>query len=188
MGLGGTDRRRVTEPPARVDPEIAAVTFAAHLDDFFANGRGRREGWERILVDELHAVIRIPAVRADGSVDHYFVMLGAEYYPVWPPIVRFVRRTEEGSWVDATEGTTWWPRQQNQPGFSFGLHATYPFPEGPRQLVCFSQSFEYYITGHTPQGDEGWDPARHTLTATLSRMADVLRAPNYQEPSGDRDS
>lgn len=184
----GTDRGRVTEPPATVDPEIAAVTFEAHLDDFFTNGRGRGDGWKRIVVDALHAVIRIPAIRTDGTVDPYFLMLGAEYYPVWPPVVRFVRRTEEGSWVDATEGTRWWPRLQNQPGFPFGLHATYPFPEGPRQLVCFSHSFEYYITGHTPQGDEGWDQSRHTLTATLSRMADVLRAPNYQEPSGDRDS
>lgn len=188
MGLVGTDRGRVTEPPGKVDPEIAAVTFAAHLDDFFVNGRGGREGWERILVDELHAVTRIPATRADGTLDPYFVMLGAEYYPVWPPIVRFVRRTDDGDWVDATEGTRWWPKQQNQPGFSFGLHATYPFPEGPRQLVCFSHSFEYYITGHTPAEGEEWVQGRHTLTATLSRMGDVLRAPNYQEPSGDRDS
>lgn len=174
--------------PAKVDPEIAAVTFEAHLDDFFVNGRGRRAGWARFLVDPLHTVIQIPAVRSDGTVDPYFLMLGAEYYPVWPPIVRFVRRTADGSWIDATEGTRWWPKQQNQPGFSFGLHATYPFPEAPRQLVCFSHSFEYYISNHTPQGAEGWDQSRHTLTATLTRMADVLRAPNYQEPSGDSDS
>lgn len=187
MGLVGTDRGRMTAPE-KVDPEIAAATFAAHLDDFFANGRGRREGWERIPVDALHAVIRVPGVRADGTVDPYFLLLGAEYYPVWPPIVRFVRRAGNDGWVEAVDGTKWWPRQQNQPGFPFGLHATYPFPEDQRQLVCFSHSFEYYITGHTPTEGERWDPSRHTLTATLTRMADVLRAPNYQEPSGDRDS
>lgn len=174
--------------PARVDPEIAAATFDEHLGRFFTQGRGRQPGWERIGVDALHAVIRIPAVRADRTVDPYYVMLGAEYYPVWPPIVRFVRRTDDGAWVEAVDGTRWWPRQQNQPGFPFGLHATYAFPDGPRQLVCFSHSFEYYITGHTPTDGERWDPARHTLTATLTRMADVLRTPNYLEPTSGRDS
>jgi hypothetical protein len=174
---------------AKVDPEVAAGTFEAHLDDFFANGRGRGEAWERLPVDALHAVIRLPAVRADGSVDPYFLLLGAEYYPVWPASVAFVRRTADGSWVEAADGTRWWPRQQNQPGFSFGLHPTYQYPDGTvRQLVCFSHSLDYYVSNHNPTDDERWDQRRHTLTATLSRMADVLRAPNYQEPSGDRDS
>jgi hypothetical protein len=174
---------------AAVDPEIAAVTFEAHLDDFFANGRGHGEGWERTPVDALRAVIRIPGVRADGTVDPYFLLLGAEYYPVWPTSVAFVRRTDEGGWVDAIEGTRWWPRQRNQPGFPFGLHPNYQFQDGTiRQLVCFSHSLDYYVSSHNPTDDERWDQGRHTLTATLSRMADVLRAPNYEEPSGDRDS
>lgn len=190
MGLVRQDRRRVTEP-AKVDPEVAAATFAAHLDDFFANGRGRGDGWQRIPIDALHAVIRMPAVRPDGTNDHYFVMLGAEYYPVWPTTVAFVRPSDNGAWADATDGTRWWPRQNNAPapGLSFGLHPTYQYPDGTtRQLICFSHTFEYYVSNHGPTDEERWDQRRHTLTATLSRLADILRAPNYQEPSGDSGS
>ncbi|HEY1334656.1 MAG TPA: hypothetical protein VGF31_10405 [Myxococcaceae bacterium] len=174
--------------PAKVDPEVAAVTFAAHLDEFFAHGRGRLPGWDRITVDELHTVIRIPATRPDGTADHYFVRLGADYYPVWPPIVTFVRPDGDG-WAEAAPGSRLWPEQSNQPGFNFGLHATYQYPDGTtRQLVCFSHSFDYYISNHVLDEDERWCYGMHTLTATLSRLAEVLRAPNYQGPSGAGDS
>ena len=174
--------------PSKVDREVAAETFADDLADFFTNGRGSQAGWERFDIDELHAVVRTPAIRADGTVDHYLVLLGAEYYPVWPVSVTFVRPDGDG-WAEAADGTRWWPRQQNSPGFQFGLHPTYQYPDGTaRQLVCFSHSFDYYISNHTPADGEAWDQRRHTLTATLTRLAAVLRAPNYQEPSGDSDS
>ena len=67
--------------------------------------------------------------------------------------------------------------------------AVFQYADGTtRQLVCFSHSFDYYISNHTPADGEGWDQRRHTLTATLTRLAAALRAPNYQEPSGDSDS
>jgi hypothetical protein len=175
--------------PSPTDPEIAAATFATHLDDFFVHGRGRSAGWDRIRVDDLHVVVQIPGMRADGTVDPYFVMLGAEYYPVWPVSAAFVRRLDDGAWEKVTEGSGWWPRQQNQPGFSFGLHAAYTYRDGAiGPLICFSFTLEYYLTDHSPTEDERWDQRRHTVTATLSRLGDILRAPNYQEPSGDRNS
>jgi hypothetical protein len=173
--------------PAKVDAEIAASTFAAHLDDFFAHGRGRRPGWQRIDLDRLRCVVRVPATRPEGTVDHYFVMLGAAYYPVWPPTVAFVCRDGE-AWIEATPGSRFWPQQDNSPGFSFHLHEAYQYGDGTtRQLVCFSHSFDYYISGHGPTEEERWRNGLHTLTATLSRLAEVLRAPNYKGPSGDRD-
>lgn len=170
--------------PAKVDPEVAAATSAAHLDEFFTHSRGRKPGWERKPVDELRTVIRIPATRPDETHDHYFVMLGADYYPVWPPVVTFVRHDGNG-WVEAAPSSRFWPEQANQPGFNFGLHASYRYPDGTtRQLVCFSHSFDYYISGHAPDVDEVWRHGVHTVTATLCRLAEVLRAPNYQRPSG----
>lgn len=174
--------------PAKVDPEVAAATFAAHLDEFFARGRGRMPGWDRIAVDDLHEVIRIPATRADGTGDQYFVLLGAAYYPVWPPLVTFVRPAGEG-WAEAAPGSRFWPNQNNSPGFSFGLHAAYQYPDGTtRPLLCFSHSFDYYVSSHTPDEEERWRNGVHTLTATLTRLAEVLRTPNYQGPSGAGDS
>ena len=129
-------------------------------------------------------MVRVPARRADGTEDFYFVELGAAYYPTWPTTVAFVAPTEEG-WETARDGTRWWPSQKNQPGFPFGLHAVYTYPDQRvAPLVCFSHTFEYYISGHNPTPSERWDPKSHTLSATLTRIATVLQAPNYEGPSG----
>ena len=175
--------------PTKVDIEVATASFRVDLAHFFQRGRGRLPGWERIDLGPICAVVRIPAQRADGSVDDYFVRLLAECYPMWPPIVTFVRPDDRDGWVEARDGSRWWPRQQNSPGFPFGLHAAYTYPDGTtRQLVCFSHSLDYYLSNHTPSVRERWQQGRHTVTATLTRLADALRAPNYQGPSGDLDS
>ncbi len=175
--------------PELIDPEVAAATFDTHLRDFFTSGRGRGEGWCRIDLDDLHTVVQLPAVRENGTVDCYFVRLGAEYYDVWPPTVAVVRKTQTGEWVEAAEGTRWWPNQRNAPGFSFGLHPRYAYPDQSiRQLVCFSHSFDYYLSSHTANDPERWRHGTHTVSATLSRIAQALHAPNYIGPSGDRDS
>jgi hypothetical protein len=61
--------------PQPVDPEIAAATLNLHLTQFFEHGRGSGAGWERFNVDPLHAVVRIPATRVDGTQDHYFLRI-----------------------------------------------------------------------------------------------------------------
>ena len=72
MGLVPRDGRGVSEP-VKADPEVAALTFREHLDDFFRNGRGRFPGWERIDVEPLRSVICLPASRAAGTVDIYTI-------------------------------------------------------------------------------------------------------------------
>lgn len=173
--------------PERVDPEVAAETFALHLSQFFAAGRAVLEdGWQRIDVDKLATVVALPAVRGDQTRDIYYVRLGAEYYDVWPPVVTFVYKDGEGHWLPALTGTRWWPNQQNSAGFPFALHLPYTYQDGSsRQLVCFSHSFDYYISGHNPTEAERWRQGTHTLAATLNRIAQALRAPNYIGPSGD---
>lgn len=188
MGLRQCDRGGMNRPDP-VDPEIAAVTFDQHLTQFFQSGRGAGEGWERIDLDPLHAVIRVPAARPDGTHDYYFVLLGAEYYDVWPPTAAFVRSDSNGGWPQATPDTRWWPSQQNAPGFPFGLHHNRKFEDGTvGQLLCFSHTFEYYISGHKAKETEAWRQGTHTVSATLNRIAMVLTAPNYKGPSGDRDT
>jgi hypothetical protein len=175
--------------PDPVDPEIAAATFDSHLTQFFRIGRGTGEGWERVDLDPLHAVVRVPATRPDGTKDHYFVHLGAEYYDVWPPTTAFVRPDGEGGWPQSAPGSRWWPNQQNSPGFPFGLHHNRTFTDGSvGQLLCFSHTFEYYISDHNAGDTEKWRQGTHTVSATLTRIAIVLTAPNYQGPSGDIDT
>jgi hypothetical protein len=180
----------VSDLPAPVDAEVAAATFAAHLGDFFSNGRPTRdEAWALVQLDPLHAVIIVPARRPDGGVDPYFLRLGAEYYDLWPPLAEFVEPGEGGTWVPAGPTSAWWPRQGNAAEFQFALHNPYQYPDGRLgQLLCFSHSLGYYLSGHVPQPGERWVQGTHTVSATLTRVADALVAPNYQGRSNDHDS
>jgi hypothetical protein len=172
--------------PEPADPEIAAATFQRHLAQFFATGRGATPGWGRTDLNPLEAVIRVPAIRADGTEDHYYVKLGAEYYDVWPPRAKFIEPVKGGGWGSPALSSRWWPKQEGSPGFAFGLHHTYTYPDQTvDQLLCFSHTFEYYISSHNPKDEEKWQQGVHTVSATLNRIAMVLTAPNYLGPSND---
>ncbi len=173
-------------PP--VDPEIASLTFGRHLETFWVNARLSEKGWERHEFDDLHVVVELPAQRTSGEIESYYVRLGAEYYDVHPPTVLLV--TPELGWPRARAGSTWWP-QLNPPGW-FGLHDSYQYPalEGcpafEGQLVCFSMTAEYYVTGHSPTENQRWVQGRHTVAATLTRLAEVFSPPHYGGPSAPR--
>lgn len=167
-------------PPSPVDPEIAAKTFQQHLEGVWLTGRPDRLGWLRISLDPLHVVVKLPAKRPEGEVDHYYFMLGARYYDAAPPTVALVQPDE---WSLAPEPSRWFPLFNSRPRW-FGLHSAYSWPDGSkRQLVCFTLAAEYYMTDHSPQDSERWQQGRHTVAATLNRLAEVLSPPYYQGPS-----
>lgn len=166
--------------PTLLDPEVAAATFSSHLDQFWNSGRHAMKGWGAIELDDLHTVIALPATRPDGTRDWYFVKLGAEYYDVAPPTVSFV---DPSDWSTAKGSTRWFPTIAPTPPW-FGLHSAYAYPEGTaRQLVCFTLSAEYYMVDHSPPEHTKWRQGRHTLSATLNRLSEVLSPPYYQGPS-----
>lgn len=169
---------------AKADPEVAAVTFAQHLDIFWSTGRPEASGMERTNIDSLHSVIGITAKQSSGKADRYFVLLGAEYYDAYPPTVMFVRPDDSGAWLEAKSGTIWYPTITFP--LWFGLHDTYRIEgfDQPRQLVCFSFTAEYYMTNHNPTETQRWVQGRHTVAATLNRLQEVLSFPLYQGPSG----
>jgi hypothetical protein len=161
------------------DTEIAAATFKCHMDLLWNTGRPSKLGWERTEVDPLHTVVKFRAKRSTGEVDYYFVRLGAEYYDAAPPTVAFV--TDDGQ-THATLGNRWFPMIQPQPWFQ--LHTAYNFGvSGIRQLVCFSFTAEFYLSNHSPTPSERWKQGRHTVAATLNRIAEALSPPHYQKPS-----
>lgn len=175
----------MTEAPTPVDPEVAAATFEEHLLDFFKHSRpARDEGWGHFRIDDLTAIVILPARRAGGAIDPYFVRLGAACYDVWPSSTAFVEPTADSTWTEAGASSRWWPRISGTP-FSFGLHNPYRYPDGHEgQLLCFSHTLEYYLSNHNPSPEERWVQGRHTLTATLTRLADVMSPPYYQGRSG----
>jgi hypothetical protein len=173
----------VLPPPVRVDAEIAAEKFKRDLA-WLAGGRASQLGLALRNQERMHAVARIPGVRADGQHDDYYVRLGADYYDKWPPTAAFVRPED---WGLATAGTRWLPNIQCQGITWFGLHAPYSsngivLP----QLLCFTFTAEYYMVPHSPSADSVWRQGYHTLAATLSRLAEVLRQPHYCGPSGSK--
>jgi hypothetical protein len=178
----------VIQRPALADAEIAAATFAKHLDELWAGGRPDKLGWRRIAVDKLHEVVVLPAQRDDGTIDEYYVLLGAEYYDSWPPTAAFVVRD---SWVEAPPETRWLPTFKSAPGW-FGFNPQCQFPaeyalngSRTRQLICFTGTAQYYMVDHSPPETAIWRQGQRTVAMTLSRLADVLHQPYYAKPSGD---
>jgi hypothetical protein len=174
--------------PALADREIAAATFKKHLDEIWDTSVPRRRGWRRVPIDALHEVVFMPATRADGIVDDYYVLLGAEYYDFWPPTAAFV---VPETWQEATSGSRWFPALASNPGW-FALHTSAGFPEEyalngsrQRQLVCFSGTAQYYMVDHAPPDTAVWKQGERTVSMTLSRLQEVLRQPYYAHPSRD---
>jgi len=169
--------------PSVADVEIAAAVFKEHLDQLWATGRPQRLGWEQIATvpaDPLHVVIKLPAKRPSGEIDSYFVSLGAEYYDAAPPTVAFV---QPDTWLQAVEPSLRFPKIEPRPSW-FGLEAIHNFPNGAKkQLICFSFTAEYYMVEHSPTESQRWKQGRHTLAATLFRLAEVLAPPHYRGPT-----
>lgn len=183
--------------PAAVDPEVAAATAAAHLDDFFKYSPYVGDDWSRHGTDNpLIHVVGIP-VRGDSGVatGKYFVELGFSHYDTWPPRLTFVERDPDGRWVRSRIGAASYPFFYNSPGapvdptkqapFAFALHDAYTFTDDQSvdQLVCFSYSFGYYTSNHTPTEDQKWVAGRDRLDASLNRLFKVLNSSAYAGPS-----
>lgn len=175
--------------PALADPEVAALLFEEHLDDFLKRPRSQRRGFKRVaVISPLISILCVPGIRADATSDLYYLRLEADHYDQYPAEVRFVRPPPDGdeswAWPDARNGMQSYPRIESVPWFR--LHDAYNFKGlGVRQLVCFSHTFGYYVSGHNPTASQRWRQGYHTVAATLSRIGEVLAPPNYRGPSGD---
>jgi hypothetical protein len=176
-----------TTTPAPADAEIAAAVFADDVARAEASDLAREHEWVFHRLDALHVVVRVRPVgpAADGS--HYFVKLGAEYYNQYPPTTAFVCPPQDpgdqAGWAPAPPGSRWLPAVGALPWFA--VHAEYQYADRlKRQLVCCSMTFEYYVTGHAPTPGQRWQPGRHTLVATLTRIQDALDGPAYQGNAG----
>ncbi len=162
---------------ALADPETAAALMREHLDVLWNSGRFRELRSGCIFLDDLHVVIPLLA-RNPSRSDHYFVKLGGEYYDVGPPSVEFV---EPSGLEVARHGSRWFPNLRDLENFK--LHDQYGFPDGQRQLICFSLSAGYYQSNHTPTEGQQWQKGVHTLAGTVNRIATVLST-EYEGPSG----
>ena len=182
----------MTIAPTHADPEVAAETFAVHLENALASAPALASGWTATVVSPLEAVVHLIAERTDGTTDAYHLKLDARWYDQFPPQAAFVKppNETETDWSEARPGSRWMPNINNGvwPDGRFAFHPAYAFGAVQRQLICCSMSFDYYISGHTPNEAQRWRQGRHTLVALLNRVQEALRPPAYEGPSGDHDS
>lgn len=189
----------MTELPVRADPEVAAATFADHLDRALTSPVGVRSRWSATWVNPLEVVVHMPATRQDGTEDTYHLRLRAYWYDQWPPDAAFVVPPSDGSteWRLPSDQSRWLPRIVNRPDGSFAFHTHYSFTDDAKrqypdatldQLICCSMSFGYYISGHEPTPGQRWTQGRHTVAALLSRVQAMLHAPHYEGSAGDLDT
>lgn len=167
---------------AAADPEVAAATLEAHLDELWATGRPGAKGWIRFRLDELRWIILLPAESPGGDRTHFFVRLDGRAYDRLPVDVAFV---DPSDWEPVSSGR-WWPTTDPsvpppRAGW-FHLHPTYEFGDGnpPRQLICFSFTLGYYESAHQPSDTERWQQGRHTVAATLNRLAEILSPAHFR--------
>jgi hypothetical protein len=173
-------RRIVLSTPVRVDPEVAAAKFKEDLL-WLGSPRAVQLGLQLVKQEGMYAIVKIPALKKDGGTDDYFVRLGAEYYDKWPPTAIFV---QPETWDRAESGTRWLPIIQCQGIDWFALHSPYTGGGGITlpQMLCFTFTAEYYMVSHSPPESSVWRQGHHTLTATLTRLAEVLKQPHYRGP------
>lgn len=163
-----------------VDPDVAAIAFAADLDRTWSGGRPQNHGWTRIKIDDLTEIVQMSGRLPDGGRDPYYLRLNAAHYGPHPVKVNFV---QPQTWTIARDGTRWYPRLESVPPW-FGLHDAYGYPDGTtKQLVCFSFNLDYYTSNHNPQPTEVWVQGRHTVAATLYRLHTILGPDHYRGPA-----
>jgi len=167
--------------PSPADPEIAAATLSDHLNALWSTGEPVRREWRRRRLDELRWVVELPARTAEGGRFSHHARLDGRWYDTWPPDVAFVDPETD----QPVSAGRWLPTVQVPPDSRFAVHATYPFPDGTqRQLVCFSFTLGYYESVHPPSASQAWTRGRHTVAATLYRLAEMLAPPHYRGPAG----
>jgi hypothetical protein len=185
--------------PALADPEIAAAVFETHLTAGMNGSLASCYGWSATRLSTLSAVVTLSAATTTGERHPYYVLLGADYYDLYPPQAAFVippghtAEASKSAWRPACEQSRWLPTvDPAKLNSELQIHASYTYEvEGnlQRQLICSSMSFDYYITNnHTPTDTQRWRQGRHTLVALLSRLSDALTGDSYLGPAGDLDT
>jgi len=129
------------------------------------------EGLSWTQDDDVYFV-EFPALRQDGTIDHYLTKWTFTYYPGQPPHVTFVNPA-----TGVYDGSGW-------PNAGNGRLVMNPVYDGaPEGLICNSMFYDwYYYGGHGDQPTVSWKPGIHKAIATVTELREVLKPPAYVGP------
>jgi len=155
----------------------------AFIDDFMANA-----DWQRVAADwgwvirrpgPLTLLVALRGLELPGVQNAFTLRLECEFCPSLPPNVRFVN-PDTGEYdpnVDARHlARLTAPDCTTHEKYGFAP----PYIYGP-QLVCTSAGHGYYVSSHTPNEDQRWDPTKHSVGTTIQAVQRALVNPLYYQ-------
>lgn len=163
--------------PSQVNPILAA----AAVHDFFAMEKWQKvianNGWVFSNIDPLTIIVVLKARPINEKVETFTLRLGCDYYPSYPPDVRFVNPET----LEYNINTDKEHLANLQAPYCY-VHPNYSYQDaykyGP-QLVCSSATLGYYFSQHNPTEEQAWDPSRDTIGRTVQIVHRALHTPHY---------
>jgi hypothetical protein len=158
-----------TEPTA-MRPADAIAALDEDLSKVLKGKTIEETGWTRL--DPLTLLVPVNGGRGD-KVDDYLLRLGFGYYREWPPSAQFVNPVTKVFEVGKDE--KWLPKIE---GWNeLHVHANY---NGTGQLICCSNTLEFYKVRHGMEAKHLWNPERQNFAATLAAINWALRSTYYK--------
>lgn len=158
-----------TEPTA-MRPADAIEALDEDLSKVLKGKTIEETGWTRL--DPLTLLVPVNGGRGD-TVDDYLLRLGFGYYREWPPSAQFVNPVTKIFEVGKDE--KWLPKIE---GWNeLHVHANY---NGTGQLICCSNTLEFYKVRHGMEAKHLWNPERQNFAATLAAINWALRSTYYK--------
>lgn len=161
--------------PVPVPPADAIAALEEDLPKVLKGRTLEEAGWTRL--DPL--TLLVPLVGGPPSVagDSYLLRLGFGYYRDWPPSALFVNPETKDYQVG--RDSKWLPRVE---GWNeLHVHADY---NGTGQLICCSNTLEFYKVRHGMEAKHLWDPGRQNFASTLRAIEWALRSTYYKGRQG----
>ena len=160
--------------PVVVPPAEAIAALDEDLVKVLKGQTVEAAGWTRL--DPLTLLVPVTGGRGEAC-DEYLLRLGFGYYRVWPPSALFVN--PQTKTYEVGKDDRWLPRIEGCN--EVHVHANY---DGKGQLICCSNTLEFYMVRHGMEAKHLWNPERQNFAATLGAIRWALRSPYYTGRQG----
>lgn len=172
---GGLIMAQMNTDPIAVPPTQAIAALEEDLPKVLKGKTVEEVRWTRL--DSLTLLVPIIGGR-DEKGDEYLLRLGFGYYREWPPSALFVNPVTKT--YEVGKDDEWLPKIE---GWN-ELHVHANYNDTGQQLICCSNTLEFYKVRHTMEPKHVWDPERQNFAATLAAINLALRSTYYKGRQG----